>query len=111
MCLFLPEGTFHIAGSVNIPSGITFKGAGQDKNTSGFFAGEKRISFIEIKESADVEVCHLTIDGLNNPMAGQGIVISKSSKINLKPSDHPELCGLQVRSVRMVFSVRTQLMQ
>ncbi|MDA3926080.1 MAG: right-handed parallel beta-helix repeat-containing protein [Kiritimatiellae bacterium] len=78
----LPEGTFHIAARVRLSSGVTLKGSGQDK-TRLVFAGEKRINLIELKELSGVEICQLTIDGLNSPMAGQGIVASKSSKIYL----------------------------
>jgi len=80
--LLLPEGTFHIAARVRLSSGIVLKGAGQDK-TRLVFAGEKRINLIELKELSSVEMCHLTIDGMNNPMAGQGIVASKCEKLFL----------------------------
>ena len=78
--LLLPEGTFHIAASLRLYSGITFKGAGQAK-TRLVFAGEKRITLIGISEASKVELCHLTLDGMNNPMAGQGVVASKSDNI------------------------------
>lgn len=80
--LRVPEGVFHISSKLVVPSGVTLKGAGSEK-TCFVFASEKPLVFFQMSGVTNVEISHLTLDGLNNPKAQQGIVVGKSEKIFL----------------------------
>lgn len=67
------EGTFVLDDSVVLKTGVTLKGAGQEK-TRIVHSGLNPHSMIRMKEASDVEISDLTLDGASSPKALQGIV-------------------------------------
>ena len=76
----LPEGRLMVESALKVPSGVILRGAGRDK-TLLVHAGEKPHVFIEMREVEDVEIADLALDGLNRPLATQGILAVKSESI------------------------------
>lgn len=78
----LAEGTFLLAAQLQVPGGVTLKGAGQEK-TRLVFGGEDKHCLISLSKISKAEVCHLTLDGKSNPKALQGIVAGGCTSLSL----------------------------
>ncbi len=78
----LPEGTFLLSEPLQVKSGLTLEGAGQEK-TRLVFSGVKPHALIGLHSVTQAVICHLTVDGLNNPKASQGLVGSRCAALSL----------------------------
>jgi len=78
----LPEGTFLLSETLRLRSGLTLKGSGQQK-TRLVFSGAKPHALVGLHSVTQAVVCHLTVDGLNNPKASQGLVGSRCQALSL----------------------------
>ncbi|OGV62781.1 MAG: hypothetical protein A3K19_07595 [Lentisphaerae bacterium RIFOXYB12_FULL_65_16] len=78
----IPDGTFLLADTVVLKTGITLKGAGQGVACL-VFSGDKPHCLVRMQEAENVEVTGMTLDGGNNPKAQQGIVGPKCNALRL----------------------------
>jgi hypothetical protein len=80
--VFLPEGTYAVTKPVWPRSDTRLEGAGQDK-TILRFAGDSSTVMVDLTGRERVEVCHLTLDGVLNPNAMQGISAGNARHLNI----------------------------
>ena len=78
----LPEGTFMLAASIVLKTGVTLAGAGQAQ-THLVHSGAKAHCLIRMTEASNIGVRDLTLDGTGSPKAQQGIVGSKCDNLRL----------------------------
>jgi len=78
----LAAGTYTITEAIRPKSGIRLLGAGQEK-TILRFGGEKPDVLLRVAGCEDVEVAHLTLDGGDNRLVGQGILATSSRRVKI----------------------------
>lgn len=80
--VLLPAGVLRLFTPLTPPSGVTLQGAGQEQ-TVLVFGGDKPHALVQMRGVSGVHVCHLTLDGGNNPLATQGVVAGKCGALSL----------------------------
>ena len=78
----LPAGTHAIHEAIQPKSQTKLEGAGQDKTVLSF-QGESPSVILSLSGCEDVELCHMTLDGQENPNATQGISGGNARRLNL----------------------------
>jgi parallel beta-helix repeat protein len=76
----LPTGTFELTEPLRLKSGVKLIGAGQEK-TCLIYRGTQPSSLIQISDSENIEVAHLTLDGQDNPRARDGLTGDNSNHL------------------------------
>ena len=78
----LSAGTYAIHQALHPKSGTRLEGAGQNQTVLRF-EGKAPMVLLSVSGCEDVEICHLTLDGNEDPKATQGISGGDARRLNI----------------------------